>query len=434
MPHYTTTPWRHPSDLLTLRSHLYPDPPSPTPPDSTSRHHQITAITQIHAYKLRSPNLPHAIESTALLLDSLHHHTTTIPQNSPHSIRAVYASAFTRFVTGFADIGRAKSGRLAGPENQRSMLQVARGIGMPEEFVALRHEVTHEELPSVGRLRKAVLAGLEWLWEVYWSRLAEEDGVDEVVGEGVREEMRKVLKGYRGARREGFKGRKKQSEDDLVGFYEQIHALLAPGAARLELLAAVLIDEKLLFPSSRVLGASMEGAFKIWDELLTAIDQSVFQSRSNSLTSLLAKNLLEDLPSHTTESDVDAENIYLWLLHLIESQTHREVRAEVMKYCCLHSSYWTERLGEKLLSTGDESFREDWEDLLEASRIANGAPEQGTQGGAADDEEEMSEAGAAAAEPDRELNSTSSHDAGYSMGGGWRLAAVQPSVPIGVVS
>ncbi|KAH9830391.1 Pre-rRNA-processing protein las1 [Teratosphaeria destructans] len=433
MPHYTTTPWRHPSDLLALRSHLYPHPPSTTPSTPSQHHHQMTAITRIHTYKLRSPNLPHAVESTALLLDSLHHHHNTT--NSPHSIRAVYASAFTRFVTGFADIGRAKSGRLAGPENQRSMLEVARGIGMPEEFVALRHEVTHEELPSVGRLRKAVLAGLEWLWEVYWSRLPEGVGmeVDEGVGEGVAEEIRKVLKEYRGARREGFKGRKKQAEGDLVGFYDQIDALLAPSAARLELLAAVLVDEKLLFPSNRVIGASMEGAFKIWDELLTAIDQSVSQLRSESLTPLLAKHLLEALPSQTTESDVHAENIYLWLLHLIDDHANPELRAEVMRYCCLYASYWTGRLGETLLSSGDESFKDDWEDLFAASRIADGEPEQGVQDEAADDDEEMSDVDAAAAKLNRELNSTSSHGAGYT-GGGWRLAAIPPRVPIGVVS
>ena len=101
------------------------------------------------AWKLRS-NLPHAVESTALLVDAILHHDLT--HNSIFSIRAVYSAAFTRFVTGFCDIGRNRERTL----EPSSMLEIAKQIGMPVEFVALRHEATHEELPSVQRLVAAV--------------------------------------------------------------------------------------------------------------------------------------------------------------------------------------------------------------------------------------------------------------------------------------
>ncbi|OTA37546.1 hypothetical protein BTJ68_02821 [Hortaea werneckii EXF-2000] len=223
MPRYTITPWRHQRDLLEVRAQLYPQhtatpstvpaPQQPTAPD-TRRH----AVDRILAWKLRG-NLPHAVESTALLVDAiLHHHHQQQPQPQPQpqtspndnnnitandnppptpapapastfAIRAVYSAAFSRFVTGFCDIGRSRSNALT----PASMLEIARQIEMPAAFVGLRHEATHEELPALGRLVGASAEALEWLWGAYWSRLGpgEEEkekgggggvGLGEVVG------------------------------------------------------------------------------------------------------------------------------------------------------------------------------------------------------------------------------------------------------------
>ena len=78
---------------------------------------------------------------------------------------------------------------------------------MPEEFVALRHEATHEEMPSLGRLVRATEEALGWLWRVYWGRLDDAGVVDiggEKGGEGlevevdvVKDEARKLFKKFR---------------------------------------------------------------------------------------------------------------------------------------------------------------------------------------------------------------------------------------------
>lgn len=263
MSRYIITPWRTHSDLLQIRDQLFhPSPDQETP---TKRH----AISRIHTWKLRG-NLPHAIESTALLLDAqLHHHSTLQPQpqtknqSAPHassslssdfSIRAVYTAAFTRFVTGFCDIGRHKERSL----EPSSMLKIALQIGMPEEFVALRHEATHEELPGLRRLVVATERALEWLWGVYWVGLdsgGREEVEEEDVGE-VREEARRLLKAWRSLRVAMFKKKSARAKDGRAEEQEKIlHdciGLCNGRKRRVEAFVGVLVDERLILPSNPV--------------------------------------------------------------------------------------------------------------------------------------------------------------------------------------
>lgn len=48
------------------------------------------------------------------------------------------------------------------------MYQVAKEIDLPASFVELRHQATHEDLPSLVVLRRATARALEWLWDYYW--------------------------------------------------------------------------------------------------------------------------------------------------------------------------------------------------------------------------------------------------------------------------
>ena len=52
-----------------------------------------------------------------------------------------------------------------------SMYSIAKSIGLPATFVELRHQCTHEELPSLSRLRDAAQKSLTWIWDHYWKRL-----------------------------------------------------------------------------------------------------------------------------------------------------------------------------------------------------------------------------------------------------------------------
>ena len=298
MPRYTITPWRHQRDLLEVRAQLYPQHtsnPSTVPPQQPHQDMRRHAVDRILAWKLRG-NLPHAVESTALLVDAiLHHHqqqqqrpqispsnnittnTTRDPTQPPASapastfaLRAVYSAAFTRFVTGFCDIGRSRSNALT----PASMLEIARQIEMPASFVGLRHEATHEELPALGRLVGACAEALEWLWGSYWSRLG---GMGEEKGGGggqvvagmdgggtgreaagdlraVKEEAGRLLRNYRGLRREAFKRKRQNSREHRVEVESVGKAcgeLCRGSEARVHAVVGVLVDEKLLLPSNR---------------------------------------------------------------------------------------------------------------------------------------------------------------------------------------
>lgn len=69
-----------------------------------------------------------------------------------------------RFVTGLLDSHQDK-------QRKMSMYAVAKSVGLPATFVELRHQATHEQLPSLTRLRAAAEKALDWIWEYYWRHL-----------------------------------------------------------------------------------------------------------------------------------------------------------------------------------------------------------------------------------------------------------------------
>ena len=264
MSRYTITPWRTHSDLLAVRQQLYPYNTNTNSTHSQNQNethtttidHRPQAVSRIMAWKLRG-NLPHAVESTALLTDAILHHDLTL--NSIFSVRAVYAAAFTRFVTGFCDIGRNRERAL----EPSSMLVIARQIDMPDEFVALRHEATHEDLPSVQRLVAVCEQALEWLWRVYWSRLPDETVAPavevakpkEVDVQQVRDGGRKLLKEFRSARKQGLKvkgGTTAKSQVELVNkTVGEFETLCRNQESAIVALTETLLDDKMLYPSDR---------------------------------------------------------------------------------------------------------------------------------------------------------------------------------------
>lgn len=158
MVQYVITPWRNRSELLTVRQELYPSL-SNSVDNSNPRH----AVDKISVWMQRG-NCPHLVESTAILTSAK---LNDVPGNSNYCIRAAYAAAFSRFVTGLLDGHQDKRRKL-------SMFSIAKTIGLPATFVELRHQATHEELPSLRKLRNATEKALKWIWDYYWSQLSED--------------------------------------------------------------------------------------------------------------------------------------------------------------------------------------------------------------------------------------------------------------------
>ncbi|KAF7194382.1 Pre-rRNA-processing protein las1 [Pseudocercospora fuligena] len=406
MAKYAITPWRHQKDLLEVCRQLYGD--------SERRH----AVDRVMAWKLRG-NLPHAVESTALLVDAILHHD--IEGISIFSVRAVYSAAFSRFVTGFCDIGRNKERSL----EPSSMLDIAKQIGMPPAFVALRHEATHEELPAIHRLVKATQEALDWLWNVYWSRLEEPES-DAALAASLpkaRSQAKEFFKSWRSARRDAVrtKNQRQQTEDVQSASKACLSLIKANGASsvlpRTHAVADVLIEDGLLLPSKREFGSSLSGAFLIWEGLL----QDIIKQQKSFLNALVASSLSRiDQENARPQDDAHVEGICLWLLHMLDfAQTDAQrtkLRREIMQWCCTHPGGWSHYLGKRLLESSDADFVEDWKDVLDASQL------QPSQEAAFVNDTEMA---------DIQQHATVSDSSAQPLSWMWAVAAT--AAPIGIV-
>jgi ribosomal biogenesis protein LAS1 len=92
------------------------------------------------------------------------------------------------------------------------MYFIAKNIGLPATFVELRHQCTHEELPSLAKLRAAAERSLLWIWDHYWKNLEESAApVDQ-------DECRSVLREYLRWRANS----QSQEQDREQGFLERL--------------------------------------------------------------------------------------------------------------------------------------------------------------------------------------------------------------------
>ncbi|KAL7903576.1 Las1-like domain-containing protein [Trichoderma sp. SZMC 28014] len=133
------------------------------------RDEQHKAVGRVSMWMQRG-NCPHMVESTALLMAAvLSDEEAAATGNagaSTYAVRAAYAAAFSRFVTGLLDGHQDKL-------RKQSMYSIAKNIGLPATFVELRHQATHEQLPSLAKLRSAARKALVWIWDYYWKHLGE---------------------------------------------------------------------------------------------------------------------------------------------------------------------------------------------------------------------------------------------------------------------
>ncbi|PVH89722.1 Las1-domain-containing protein [Cadophora sp. DSE1049] len=158
MVQYVITPWRNARELLSVRENLYPNLTNPKRKvGGAERRH---AVAKVSVWMQRG-NCPHLVESTAILTAAV---LNDVRDNTTYCVRAAYAAAFCRFVTGLLDSHQTKNRKL-------SMYSIAKTIGLPATYVELRHQATHEELPSLSELRTATQKALHWIWDYYWVKL-----------------------------------------------------------------------------------------------------------------------------------------------------------------------------------------------------------------------------------------------------------------------
>lgn len=115
------------------------------------------------------------------------------------NIETPLANPADRFVTGLLDGHQDK-------QRKQSMYAIAKTIGLPATFVELRHQSTHEQLPSLAKLRSAAKKALAWIWDYYWQHLGEDGPV--TPADPCTEALLRYL-------REGDEGRRRKARRDL---------------------------------------------------------------------------------------------------------------------------------------------------------------------------------------------------------------------------
>ena len=144
-----------------------------------SKRRIVQALDTIDAWRLRG-RVPMAVEATGTLkrlellddaedegekdTDTDKGKDTNKNKNKNadvQSLRLQYSLAIVRFVNGVADAGQ--KGRVAA-----SVASLAHQAGLSRLLVDIRHESTHNELPTLRVLRLGARQALEWLRHRYW--------------------------------------------------------------------------------------------------------------------------------------------------------------------------------------------------------------------------------------------------------------------------
>ncbi|SPN98909.1 related to LAS1 protein [Cephalotrichum gorgonifer] len=253
MVQFVFTPWRDRHELLTARDHFYPDDQ-----DDAGRRRELQhgAVARVSMWMQRG-NCPHLVESTALLTAAVLCDTERMSSggSSTYAVRAAYSTAFSRFVTGLLDMQQDK-------QRKMSMFSVAKTIGLPATFVELRHQATHEQLPSLARLRSAAEKALAWIWDYYWQHLTADQGAEESRADPCRDAVVEYLDS--------------SAATDPTTKAEGLRVLLARWGKTRVLRAAIEISETT--KKVRVL----LGSVQLSRELLQSADSSVAGSGASS--------------------------------------------------------------------------------------------------------------------------------------------------------
>ena len=198
-PQVVWTPWKNGSELGMIRDWFYPQHANKDPYSPPTEDLRKQAINIVNHWEERNRDLelPHSILATSSLTDAMLHDTKPAVERAQHisdqALQSIYAMAFCRFVNGFVDRDVSKSSLTAlatstmtGDDGdstgvsfgESSMYALAAKIGLPERFVEMRHQITHEKIPSIEELAELTGDALEWMYRRWWKVYADFDSTE----------------------------------------------------------------------------------------------------------------------------------------------------------------------------------------------------------------------------------------------------------------
>ncbi|KAI9678607.1 MAG: rRNA-processing protein las1 [Caeruleum heppii] len=315
MPYSSATAWRDSSELLRVRSQLYPSAESPVD-------ERRDAVELINAWKVRG-NLPHLVEASALITEAVLLDEKGVASES--------------FVTRTLDASQPGG-------YTRTMFAVAREIGLPESFVELRHDATHDELPGLNTLRGFSRRALAWMWDVYWGKIEQgntrrakrkredNDGREDIGNSeavemldgdgGIEKALRAVLKRFVKQRVRQIRQCPHDQEVLLKETTRSCTNICHSNLPSTRTLVDILLEERMMIPSHRRTDDPMTTPFVLWDPVLADLSGGISPFRNLLIEGLLhrlASRPSSPSPSNTPQSAATQDSFSAWLAHLLTS-------------------------------------------------------------------------------------------------------------------
>lgn len=242
---------------------------------------QQHAVMRIKAWLSRG-RVPVAIESTSNLVE------ISLSDHSPTEKRLLLSMALIRFVNGIVDQGQ-RGGFAA------SALVVAHDLGLPSWLVELRHQATHDKLPSLVLLESARVHALDWLHQNYWQ-------VQENAEQTLKQSLNELLLQYNDARAHAaFSDKPDVNTNDVLDRLK-----MAVTLDTCHLLVKILVDELDTQCGSELGTANLS----TWEPLLTCCECTWPE-----FSVMLTNKLIEKLQNNAADT-VGAESAAAWVRHI----------------------------------------------------------------------------------------------------------------------
>lgn len=211
-------------------------------------------------------------------------------------LRMQYAMVIIRLVNGVADSGQ-KS------RTANSVATITAAAGLPRALVDLRHEATHNELPSLPVLRSAAVQAISWLRDTYWER-------QEVCLQDAMRRCAKLLRVIVNYQRLISQGDCAQFPGSASAAQEQLQAKIMELKSLIPSATASLLVHALLQPSVLQLPYSRDSSSVDCDN----------QSKDNSASSSLPNKAAKRIISHSERQSAAGATSQLAVLQQREWQ------------------------------------------------------------------------------------------------------------------
>ncbi|KAG1055472.1 hypothetical protein G6F43_002572 [Rhizopus delemar] len=276
MLHTRAVPWINQEEFETVYKWLFAD----------RKQHVETirrALDRIQAWSSRG-RIPFSVEITGMLIESILRDERFGETMSHKELRLLYSMTLVRFVNGLVD--QEQKGKYA-----KTVLTIAKSIGLPPWYVDLRHESTHERLPSLIVLRGAAVQAVAWLHDHYWIHnlnRAEEDDEEKSV-----KDVKLKLNMYKERRKAYVKG-EKQDPTIYVDCIEALIKIIDEDIIKEDIIP-LLLGTGGLVPTAKKKRVTAENMsisndlIQIWTPLLKGLGVGYPSFASDLVSSLIQK-------------------------------------------------------------------------------------------------------------------------------------------------